>query len=236
MMGVRAFFAGIFAAAPAAFAATFFMSAAIFVAATFSAAIFSAPVFAGPGSDAFSHFFGEIRTFSAQFRQVVLDEDLNTVDDGRGTVRIKRPGKFRWDYLPPDAQHIIGDGERIWLHDLDLEQVTVRDQKSALGRGPALLLAGGGAPKSGYSISDIGVHAGIAWVNLIPAKTDSGFTEVRMGFEKRQLRQMELVDTLGQRTRISFLGIRENAPIADAVFRFAPPPGADVIDQTENSE
>ncbi|MDA8022536.1 MAG: outer membrane lipoprotein chaperone LolA [Gammaproteobacteria bacterium] len=226
MMGVRAFFAGVFGAA--------FLPA--FFAGIFSAAIFSAPVFAGPGSDAFSHFFGEIRTFSAQFRQVVLDEDLNTVDDGRGTVRIKRPGKFRWDYLPPDAQHIIGDGERIWLHDLDLEQVTVRDQKSALGRGPALLLAGGGAPKSGYSISDIGVHAGIAWVNLIPAKTDSGFTEVRMGFEKRQLRQMELVDTLGQRTRISFLGIRENAPIADAVFRFAPPPGADVIDQTENSE
>lgn len=192
----------------------------------------SPPAAAGPGIDAFEHFFREVRTFEAEFRQVVLDEDLNTVDDAHGIVRIKRPGRFRWEYMPPGAQHIIGDGARIWLYDIELEQVVVRDQKAALGRAPALLLAGADAPKTAYSIEEIGSHAGVSWVNLTPADAESGFTEVRMGFESRKLRQMELVDTLDQRTRISFLHIVENARIADAQFTFTPPPGVDVIDQS----
>jgi len=157
---------------------------------------------------------------------------LNTIDDSRGSVRIKRPGRFRWEYMPPDAQHIIGDGKRIWLYDIELEQVTVRDQQAALGRTPAMLLAGAAAPKGAYSIEEIGTYARISWVNLRPSGAESGFTEVRMGFEERQLRQMELVDTLDQRTRISFSEIKENAPIDDAVFAFAPPPGVDVIEQS----
>ncbi|MGR3985325.1 MAG: outer membrane lipoprotein chaperone LolA, partial [Gammaproteobacteria bacterium] len=186
----------------------------------------------GAGVEAFEHFFREINTFEAQFRQVVLDEELNTIDDSRGSVRIKRPGRFRWEYMPPDAQHIIGDGKRIWLYDIELEQVTVRDQQAALGRTPAMLLAGAAAPKGAYSIEEIGTYARISWVNLRPSGAESGFTEVRMGFEERQLRQMELVDTLDQRTRISFSEIKENAPIDDAVFAFAPPPGVDVIEQS----
>ena len=187
---------------------------------------------ASPGIESLERFFNEVTTLKARFGQVVLDENLNAIDDGAGTVWIKRPGRFRWDYDPPDAQEIVGDGERIWLYDIALEQVTVRDQAQALGRTPAILLAGSGDLAETYAIEDIGVQGRIDWVRLIPEDPQSGFTEVRIGFENHRLRLMELVDTLDQRTRISFVDLRENAPVEDDIFVFVPPAGIDLIDQS----
>ncbi len=186
----------------------------------------------GAGIESFNRFFNEINTLEAQFTQIVLDENLSAVDDGHGTVWIKRPGRFRWDYEPPEAQEIVGDGERVWLYDIEIEQVTMRDQAEALGRTPAILLAGSGDIEQTYTIEDIGSLGQVDWVNLIPEDPDSGFTEVRIGFEARRLRLMELVDTLDQRTRISFINLKENVPLADDIFQFIPPDGVDVIDQS----
>lgn len=184
------------------------------------------------GMESFERFFNQINTLEARFGQVVLDENLTPVDDGRGTVWIKRPGRFRWNYEPPEAQEIVGDGARVWLHDIALEQVTVRAQAEALGRTPAILLAGSGDLAQVYDIKDIGTQGQVDWVRLIPEDPDSGFTEVRIGFEDRRLRLMELLDTLDQRTRISFVDVKENVPLADEIFEFTPPDGIDVIDQS----
>ena len=193
----------------------------------------STAVYASPGLDALAQFFKHTLTFEAQFEQVVLDESLITLDEGRGQVWIKRPNLFRWDYAPPEAQIIVGDGERVWLYDRDLEQVTVRDQQQALGQTPAMLLAGGGDLQDNYELIDIGTQGRFDWVNLVAKATDSSFTEIRIGFEHNQLRLMELLDRLGQRTRISFSAVRENLPSAPQRFTFTPPDGIDVIDETQ---
>ncbi len=187
---------------------------------------------ASPGLDALKHFLEEIRTFEATFGQEVLDESMQSLDGGRGRVWIKRPGLFRWNYDPPDAQEIVGDGDLVWVYDVELEQVTVRNQSEALGTTPALLLAGGEDMEQNYTIIDIGTQGRFDWVNLIPLDEDSSFTEVRIGFEDNRLRFMELLDTLGQRTRMSFVDLKENGPIDNQVFDFLPPVGVDVIDDT----
>ena len=184
------------------------------------------------GVESFNRFFNEINTLEAQFTQIVLDENMTAVDDGHGTVWIKRPGRFRWNYAPPDAQEIVGDGKRVWLYDIELEQITVRNQAEALGRAPAILLAGTGNLEPTYAMQDIGRHGQVDWVSLIPEDPQSGFTEVRIGFEANRLRLMELVDTLDQRTRISFANLKENESLAEQIFQFIPPDGVDVIDQS----
>lgn len=187
---------------------------------------------ASPGLDSLRFFFNEIDTFEANFGQEVLDESLQAVDSGRGKVLIKRPGLFSWDYEPPEAQKIVGDGDRVWIYDVELEQVTVRDQQQSLGKTPALLLAGTQDIEKNYTIIDIGTQGRFDWVNLIPVDPDSSFTEVRIGFEDNRLRLMELLDNLGQRTRMSFVDLKENQPIPDSAFDFVPPAGVDVIDDS----
>ncbi len=188
---------------------------------------------ASPGMDSLRYFFDQVDTFEAVFTQVVLDESLDSIDDGKGKVWIKRPGLFRWDYDPPEAQEIVGDGEKIWIYDIELEQVTVRGQIRALGRTPAILLAGGGDLEQDYTIVDIGTQGKYDWINLIPVDEESGFTEVRIGFENNHLRLMELLDSLGQRTRMSFASLKENQPVSDSTFVFVPPVGVDIIDESE---
>jgi len=187
---------------------------------------------ASPGLDSLRYFFSDIDTFEASFGQVVLDESLESIDDGKGRMWIKRPGLFRWNYDPPEAQEIVGDGERVWIYDIELEQVTVRNQQATLGRTPAILLSGSGDLEKNYAIIDIGTQGRFDWVNLVPIDEDSGFTEIRIGFEDNRLRLMELLDNLGQRTRMSFIDLKENQPIADSAFDFVPPPGVDVIDES----
>lgn len=187
---------------------------------------------ASPGLDSLRHFFNEIATFEAAFGQEVLDETMSSIDHGAGKVWIKRPGLFRWNYEPPEAQEIVGDGDRVWIYDIELEQVTVRDQQEALGRTPAILLAGSGDLEQNYTVIDIGTQGRFDWINLVPLDEDSGFTEVRIGFEDNRLRLMELLDNLGQRTRMSFVDLKENQPIPNSVFDFIPPDGVDVIDES----
>lgn len=201
-------------------------------ASTFFAGFANAQSSESPGINALRFFFNEVKTFEAAFGQVVLDESLETVDDGKGKVWIKRPGLFRWDYEPPEAQEIVGDGERVWIYDIELEQINVRNQQAALGRTPAILLAGGVDMDKDYIIVDIGAQGRFDWVNLVPKDEESGFTEIRIGFEDNRLRLMELLDTLGQRTRMTFVDIKENHDIPDKAFIFVPPPGVDIVDES----
>lgn len=187
---------------------------------------------ASPGSDALHWFFNETKTFKARFGQVVLDESLTEISDGHGTVWVQRPGLFRWDYEPPEAQQIIGDGDNVWIYDIELEQITVQNQDQALGGSPAILLSGSGDIEDAHVIEDIGTQGRFDWINLIPRDQESEFREVRIGFEDNRLRLLELLDNLGQRTRISFVDLKENTPIPPTTFDFIPPEGVDIIDNT----
>ncbi len=196
--------------------------------------IFSTTVLrASPGLDSLNYFFNEIQSFEARFGQIVLDESLVEIDDGQGKLWIKRPGLFRWNYEPPDAQEIVGDGQNLWVYDIELEQVTVRKQDQALGKSPAILLAGSGNLEENYFIEDIGTQGRFDWVNLIPKDEDSGFREIRIGFEDNRIRLLELLDNLDQRTRISFVDLKENVEVPMSTFDFIPPEGVDIIENTE---
>ncbi len=189
--------------------------------------------YGSPGLDALDYFFNEINTFEARFGQSVLDESLTEIDSGQGRMWIRRPGLFRWNYDPPESQEIVGDGENVWIHDIELEQVTVRNQEQTLGKSLAILLAGAGNPQKNYHIDDIGTQGRYDWVNLIPKDEENAFNAMRIGFEDNRLRLMELVDNLGQTTRMVFVDLKENAPIALTTFHFIAPEGVDIIDNTE---
>jgi outer membrane lipoprotein carrier protein len=180
-----------------------------------------------------NHFFNEVQTYTAKFQQVVLDEGFNPIEESSGTVMIKRPGRFRWDYEPPSAHRIISDGEKVWTYDVELEQVTVRSLKEAVGKTPAGLLAGGADLDEEFDVTDLGeVNGPLYWVRMVPKSEDVGFEDIRIGFEAGRLRVMELVDGLGQITRITMTDGEENRPIDDSRFQFTPPEGVDVMDGT----
>ncbi len=189
------------------------------------------PVAAAASLDNLTHFFNEVRTYSASFEQVVMDESGHPMQQSSGTMYIERPDKFRWDYVAPYEQHIVGDGRKIWIYDVGLEQVVVRSMANTLGDTPALLLAGRGRLNEVYDVKELRPKNMFEWVQLRPKKKDGGFEDIRIGFDKGVVRVLELIDSFGQTTRITLRDYRENRQIDPAKFVFKPPAGVDVIEQ-----
>lgn len=179
-------------------------------------------------------YLGSLKTLSAEFAQVVRNRDGDIVDRASGTLSLSRPNRFRWDYREPYLQTIVADGSRLWLYDSDLEQVTVRTLESGLGSTPAMLLSGGGKVRDAFEGLPAERKGDWVWSRLRPKQGGSDFEQVSLAFDARgELAAMELRDKLGQATLIEFGAVRRNLPLEEALFRFEPPPGADVIGRAE---
>jgi outer membrane lipoprotein carrier protein len=192
------------------------------------AAVLAAPAFAA-GIDELQAFVAGTRSAKATFAQTTTDKAGRVVQKSTGTFAFARPGRFRWTYDRPLDQLIVGDGQRVYVYDRDLNQVIERRMTQALGSTPAALLAGDDALEKNFTLVDGGSADGLAWVNATPKSTDSGFTAVRMGFRDHLPRTMILTDAFGQTTRLTFADIERNPTLDPQLFTFTPPQGADVI-------
>src|SRR6266704_763880 len=177
----------------------------------------------------FSEFINETLTARGEFEQKIFDRNLKLLQESRGALAFSRPGKFRWNYVKPYAQLIVGDGSRVWIYDEDLKQVTVRKLDQALGSTPAALLAGNNEAMRAFRLSDKGAKDGLEWLEALPREKEGNFEKIRMGFGSSGLEVMELADTFGQTTVLRFESLEHNPKLDPGLFRFSPPRGADVI-------
>jgi outer membrane lipoprotein carrier protein len=177
----------------------------------------------------FKTFARTTQSARANFEQNVVDRAGKPVQQAKGTFVFQRPGKFRWVYDKPADQVIVGDGERVWIHDRDLNQVTVRKLSRALGSTPAALLAGSAEVEAAFELSEAGTRDGLEWLDAKPREREAGFERVRMGFGADGVQAMELVDHFGQTTKLRFTNLTRNPKVDPSEFRFTPPKGADVL-------
>jgi len=184
--------------------------------------------FAG-GADRLNSYITGTQSSRSEFTQRIVDRNGKVTQESRGTFEFARPGKFRWSYVKPYAQVIVGDGAKVWIHDPDLNQVTVRRMDAALGSTPAALLSGDNAALKSFALTDDGASNGIEYVVATPREKQGSFERVRMGFSAQGLASMELVDSFGQRTELRFSGVERNPRLDAGLFQFTPPKGADVI-------
>jgi len=177
----------------------------------------------------FRAFARSTQSARAEFEQKVSDRSGKPVQEAKGSFVFQRPGRFRWTYAKPVDQLIVGDGQRVWIYDRDLNQVTVRKLSRALGSTPAALLAGAADVEAAFELSEAGMRDGLDWLEAKPREREAGFALVRMGFGAGGIEAMELVDNFGQTTRLRFFNLARNPKVDPAEFRFAPPKGADVL-------
>lgn len=178
-------------------------------------------------------YLDRLGTLSADFHQQVIGRDLEPIDDARGRVVLKKPGRFRWDYSEPYERVISADGERVWLYEADLEQVTIRRLDAGLGETPAALLTGAADVLDHFDYHGSAVDGEMRWLRLQPRSAEADFAGIELGFSDGELQRIFLTDRLGQLTQIYLTGIDQGADFPDEFFRFEVPDGVDVIDEDE---
>lgn len=184
------------------------------------------------GYQALDRFFNGLQSLQAEFAQSVQDSRGQSIDKSTGKLAIKKPGKFRWDYAKPNAQTIVSDGERIWLYDPELEQVTIRRADLSLNGTPAMLLSGQTNLRDSFEIEHVEQRDGMTVINLEPKRNDTDFKLLQVALRKDQLVAMSLTDKLGQTTLLQFQQLKRNTAVPESQFKFSIPKGVDVVDNT----
>lgn len=180
--------------------------------------------------DELRSFLTQTRVAGGEFTQRVSGRAGATPQDSRGHFVFQRPGKFRWVYVKPYEQVIVADGERLYLYDRDLSQVTVRKLGGALPASPASILFGSNEFERDFEVRDGGTRDGLAWVIATPKERDSPFERIEIGFRDGLPAAMQLRDSFGQVSTLTFTRIERNPRVDAQTFRFTPPPGTDVLE------
>lgn len=181
------------------------------------------------GLQRFNAFLKEVKTLEAFFTQEVVSEKGKIGRTSTGLIKLSRPGKFSWEYVQPVPQKIISDGKKVWIYDIELEQVTVKPISAALGSSPAAILTSGRNISNDFNIREVEPRENMKWVELRPKAADTDFNRILVGMDDVGVQGMDLFDQFGRRTMIRFQDSRVNGPIPGGNFSFTPPPGVDVI-------
>jgi outer membrane lipoprotein carrier protein len=175
-------------------------------------------------------FVRDVKSGHATFTQTVTSPDGAKKKTSSGSFEFARPNRFRFAYQKPFEQTIVGDGEKVWIYDADLNQVSSRKLGQALGATPAALLAGGSLERD-FELANLPPKDGLEWAEAKPKAKDGAFESVRVGFKGSDLAALEIVDSFGQRSLLRFNAFAANVPVTPETFRFTVPAGADVIEQ-----
>ena len=194
------------------------------------------------GLQSLEQFVKGTRSGKAAFTQVVTppakDGQQPRAKTQSGTFEFQRPGKFRFVYAKPFEQTIVADGKTLWLHDVDLNQVTARAQEQVLGSTPAAIVAAAPdlkALEKDFTLTEEPDAGGQQWVKAVPKSRDGQLQSIRVGFrpgaQGAELGTLEILDSFGQRSVLTFNGFEVNAALPASHFQFTPPKGADVLRQ-----
>jgi outer membrane lipoprotein carrier protein len=171
-----------------------------------------------------------IRSMTANFNQVVKAKQRE-VSRSSGTMALERPGRFRWQTKSPMEQLVVADGQKMWIYDVDLEQVTVKKQEKGLGGTAALFLSGyDDTVTRDFDVTQKSEGQVITF-DLKSKSAKANFLRIKLIFSQDNLTGMELHDQLGQITLVKLVQIKSNPKLPAQLFQFKPPKGVDVVKQ-----
>ena len=175
-------------------------------------------------------FLSDVHSLTADFKQELWTADQRLLQTETGTLSLRRPNRFRWIYVEPTQLTVVADGIKLWIYDVELEQVTVAPLDATVESTPAMLLSGDRNVRDGFNVVGQTYRLdGLDWIKLTPKTGGADFSSVLIGFKGKTPQRLELVDGLNQVTRIELENVTVNPDVADSTFEFEPPAGVDVI-------
>lgn len=174
-------------------------------------------------------FLANTQTLEATFQQTLRTHEGEVLQQTEGEFYLNRPGKFRWNYRSPYEQVIVSDGERVWIYDVELQQVTVQKQSASLPATPMALLEDSSTLHNDFDVTPLDENQGVYRLKLMSKSKESDFGEIVVGLDASGLRFMQLHDQFEQVTDIVFSDMHTNKKLAQEIFEFIPPEGVDVF-------
>ncbi|MGI9260343.1 MAG: outer membrane lipoprotein chaperone LolA, partial [Gammaproteobacteria bacterium] len=142
---------------------------------------------AHPADANLDRFLTETTTLQANFEQELRSSDGEIVEVAAGTLSLRRPNQFFWEYSEPLEQVILADGENLWIYDVDLSQATVTPLDDLADATPAMLLSGDLGIRDSFETIEYFSEEGTDWVQLAPTASGADFRSILVGFRSGEL-------------------------------------------------
>lgn len=179
----------------------------------------------------FKSYTRDLASLTGTFTQEVRDKNGRVSRQSAGTFAIARPGKFRFVYQKPYKQTIVSDGITVWLHDEDLNQVTIKKLGETVTEQPLALLLDASAADKLFDLRAAESQGSIGFVEAKSKKADAAFSDLRVAMVALQPRELTWRDALQNTNTIRFETLNKNGRLPVDAFSFTPPVGADVLKQ-----
>ena len=177
---------------------------------------------------------GNQTNIEADFVQYVLDASGSRLQETHGHMILAQPNRFWWQTQDPFAQLIVSNGKRLWVYDKDLEQVTVQALDQRTTNTPALLLSGDGVNiGEKFTVVMKRTDNNLVLYSLTPKDPESLYQKLRLNFKNNQLLEMQLEDSMYQKTSLIFNNVVLNPKVTDDLFEFVAPIGVDVLEMDQ---
>ncbi len=185
----------------------------------------------------FKSFVTNNKSAKGEFTQQqvkMVDGNPKISKTATGNFVFARPGKFIWSYVKPYEQLLQADGEKLYIYDKDLNQVTIRPLGNSLGSSPAAILfgsAGAADLDKNFNFKEVGAKQGLEWLEATPKAKDSQFETIGIGMKDGVPVALELHDNFGQFSTLTLKNLEKNPTLKPEQFKFVVPAGADVFRQ-----
>ena len=179
------------------------------------------------------YFLTDLNTLEAKFFQTLINENGDKLEKTEGILYLKTPGSFFWHYQKPYEQKIISNGNKLWIFDEDLEQVTIKNIDNKIEQTPAGIILGNQSIKEHFVQVNMGIIDSYDWIELTPKDLDAQYKSIKIGFNNDNLGMMIIVDNLEQITRIDFADAKKNIKLSSEIFNFIVPDNIDIFDETK---
>lgn len=147
-----------------------------------------------------------------------------------GVVYFRKVGRMRWEFGAPRAETIVSDGKLVYDYDPDLNQVVEVPVSKALKTSATAFLLGLGNLKRDFKAALPADAPADGLVRLVLTPKGGG-DRMELGLDPQSYNivNFTLTDPVGNITELKFRDIRTNLALDDSLFRFAVPPGADIV-------
>lgn len=180
--------------------------------------------------------YAAVRDLTADFEHRVAGGVLSIGDRELGTVRIKRPGRWRFDYHEPETKHFVSDGATVYAHfPLDRQVVVTSVPTDAGASNPAAFLSGRGDLvrdfAAAYADEPDDAPPNTWTVRLTPLRDDADYELLELAVDRDTLdiRRLSTTDSLGAVSTYRFSNLRANLSLPDTLFSFEIPPNTEVL-------
>ena len=176
--------------------------------------------------------YNHIQTLEVAFSETYKLQGRLRTEQGQLTLR--KPGKMRWQYSAPAGKLFVSDGKFVYFYtpqDNRAEKMKFKETDDM--RAPLAFLLGRLQFNQDFREFHARPEEGGIFITAIPKSDKLPYTEVSfLASPDFVIHRLEVKGQDGSLLQFTFQNEKKDPPVQDSAFRFAPPPGVEYVDSS----